>query len=53
MPFQVLPEADRLPSKTFRAEARFLRALAYFHALDLFHDIPFADESTIGSSKLT
>jgi hypothetical protein len=38
--------------KTFRAEARFLRALAYFHALDLYHDIPFADESTIGSSKL-
>lgn len=38
--------------KVFRAEARFLRALAYFHALDLFHDIPFADESTIGSSKL-
>lgn len=38
--------------KTFRAEARFLRALAYFHALDLYHDIPFADESVIGSSKL-
>ena len=38
--------------KTYRAEARFLRALAYFHALDLFHDIPFADESIIGSSTL-
>jgi hypothetical protein len=38
--------------KTYRAEARFLRALSYFHALDLFHDIPFADENTIGSSKL-
>ena len=38
--------------KTYRAEARFLRALAYFHALDLYHDIPFADESTIGSSTL-
>ena len=38
--------------KTYRAEARFLRALAYFHALDLFHDIPFADEKTIGSSEL-
>ncbi len=37
---------------TFRAEARFLRALAYYHALDLFHDIPFADENTIGSSQL-
>jgi starch-binding outer membrane protein, SusD/RagB family len=38
--------------RTYRAEARFLRALSYYHALDLFHDIPFADESTIGSSKL-
>jgi hypothetical protein len=38
--------------KKYRAEARFLRALAYSHALDLFHDIPFADEKTIGSSKL-
>lgn len=37
---------------TYRNEARFLRALAYFHALDLFHDIPFADENTIGSSTL-
>jgi len=38
--------------KTYRAEARFIRALAYFHALDLFHDIPYADENTIGTSNL-
>ncbi|HLO60685.1 MAG TPA: RagB/SusD family nutrient uptake outer membrane protein [Bacteroidales bacterium] len=38
--------------KVFRAEARFLRALAYYHALDLFHDIPYADEKIIGSSIL-
>lgn len=38
--------------KAFRAEARFLRAMAYYHAMDLFHNIPFADESIIGSSKL-
>jgi hypothetical protein len=38
--------------RKYRAEARFLRALAYYHALDLFHDIPFADENTIGSSGL-
>lgn len=38
--------------RTYRAEARFLRALAYYHALDLFHNIPFADENTIGSSNL-
>ncbi len=36
----------------YRAEARFLRALSYFHAMDLFHNIPFADESNIGSSAL-
>ncbi len=28
----------------YRAEARFLRALAYYHALDLFHNIPFVTE---------
>ena len=46
------PEADQTSIKTYRAEARFLRALAYFHALDLFHDIPFADETTIGTTNL-
>jgi len=45
-------EAEQNSIKTYRAEARFLRALAYYHALDLFHDIPFADENTIGSSNL-
>jgi hypothetical protein len=45
-------EAQQNEIRTYRAEARFLRALAYFHALDLFHDIPFADENTIGSSEL-
>jgi starch-binding outer membrane protein, SusD/RagB family len=44
------PQQDSI--KTYRAEARFLRALAYFHAMDLFHDIPYADENTIGSSTL-
>ena len=28
----------------FRAEARFLRALAYWHALDLFANVPFVTE---------
>ena len=28
----------------FRAEARFLRALSYYHALDLFRNIPFVTE---------
>jgi starch-binding outer membrane protein, SusD/RagB family len=29
----------------FRAEARFLRALAYYHALDLFGNVPFVTEA--------
>ena len=28
----------------YRAEARFLRALSYFHALDLFGNVPFVTE---------
>lgn len=36
--------------KAFRAEARFLRALAYYYVLDLFGQGPFVDESMgIGS----
>ena len=31
---------------TYRAEARFLRALAYYYALDLFGQGPFVDETT-------
>ncbi|MFA0963710.1 RagB/SusD family nutrient uptake outer membrane protein [Roseivirga sp. BDSF3-8] len=33
----------------FRAEARFLRALSYWHALDMFRNIPFfTEESNLG-----
>jgi hypothetical protein len=31
--------------KKFHAEARFLRALAYYHALDLFGNVPFVTEA--------
>ena len=35
----------------YRAEARFLRALSYWHAIDLFGSVPFYDESfTIGNT---
>ena len=30
--------------KTYRAEARFLRALSYWHALDMFGNVPFVTE---------
>jgi hypothetical protein len=31
--------------RTFRAEARFLRALSYWHGIDLFGNIPFVTEA--------
>jgi len=38
----------------YRAEARFLRALSYWHGIDLFGDIPLVDESfTIGATPPT
>lgn len=37
-------------AKTFRAEARFLRALAYSHAIDMFGNVPFVTEAdAVGS----
>lgn len=38
--------ADRDEVKAFAAEARFLRALAFWHALDLFRNIPIVTEIT-------
>ncbi|MCF8243948.1 MAG: RagB/SusD family nutrient uptake outer membrane protein [Saprospiraceae bacterium] len=36
--------------KTYRAEARFLRALSYYHALDLYRTVPFVtEEDQVGS----
>lgn len=36
--------------EVFRAEARFLRALSYFHALDNFRNVPFVtEEQAVGS----
>ncbi len=34
----------------FRAEARFLRALSYWHALDLFRNVPFVTENDVVGS---
>ncbi len=37
-------------AEAFRAEARFLRALSYYHALDLFGNVPFVTEAdAVGS----
>ncbi|HPS14144.1 MAG TPA: RagB/SusD family nutrient uptake outer membrane protein, partial [Prolixibacteraceae bacterium] len=37
--------AEQSDIRTFRAEARFLRALTYYHAMDLYHNIPFINEN--------
>lgn len=40
-------QSDLIPEvKVYRAEARFIRALAYFHAIDLFGAFGFLDENT-------
>ncbi len=44
-------DATRAQIKAYRAEARFLRALSYWHGMDLFGNIPFyTEESGIGSN---
>ncbi|MEY4260755.1 MAG: hypothetical protein RL656_1728 [Bacteroidota bacterium] len=36
--------ATRSDVEKFRVEARFLRALSYYHALDMFRNVPFVTE---------
>ncbi len=39
-----ISDADRLEIAKYRSEARFMRALSYYHALDLFGNVPFVTE---------
>ena len=39
-------------TRAYRAEARFLRALAYYHAIDLFGNVPFVTEADAPGSFL-
>ncbi len=39
--------ADATEIGYFRAEARFLRALSYYHALDLYGNVPFVTENDL------
>jgi hypothetical protein len=42
--------SDLVEAKKFRNEARFLRALSYYHAIDMFGNVPFVVETDpIGS----
>ncbi|MGQ1946088.1 RagB/SusD family nutrient uptake outer membrane protein [Geofilum sp. OHC36d9] len=44
-------EATKAEIVTYRAEARFHRALAYFYLLDMFRNVPFVtEESPVGST---
>lgn len=36
-------------AKAMRAEAKFLRAQAYYHLLDLYGNVPMVDETTFGT----
>jgi hypothetical protein len=43
--------ADSQTMKTYIAEARALRALSYYHAIDMFGNVPFATEAnSVGST---
>jgi hypothetical protein len=44
-------EADKDAIRRMNAEARYLRALSYYHALDLFGNVPFADETVRPGSE--
>jgi len=39
-----ISDVDRVEIAKFLTEARFLRALSYYHALDLFGNVPFVTE---------
>ena len=43
-------EEQKATIGNFRAEARFLRAFSYYHAIDLFGNVPFVtEESAVGA----
>lgn len=44
-------DAVKAEVKTFRAEVRFLRALSYYHGIDLFGKVAFATEEDLVGTK--
>lgn len=44
-------QATRTEIVNFRAEARLIRAIAYYHLMDLFGKAPFADENSVINSN--
>jgi starch-binding outer membrane protein, SusD/RagB family len=48
--FREIPSAAQDEIRIYREEARFLRALSYWHALDLFQNVPFiTEENGVGA----
>ena len=45
--------ADLVEAKYMRAEARYLRALSYYHALDMFGNVPFPTEDNMPVGSTT
>ena len=45
-------DGDQATIRGYRAEARYLRALAYYHALDLFGNVPFVDENALPGASI-
>jgi hypothetical protein len=43
-PYDGASDAFLVTLKQYQAEARFLRAFSYFHAIDMFGDVPFVTE---------
>lgn len=41
--------ANAEEARVMRAEAKFLRAQVYYHLLDLYGNVPFVDENSLGS----
>lgn len=44
-------DADKVKIRQFHAEARFLRALSYWHAIDLYGNVPLIKEDVLPGTK--
>ncbi len=40
-----ISEANQVEARKYRAEARFMRAMSYWHALDMYGNVPFVTEA--------
>ena len=40
-----ITEAQKATIRVYQSEARFLRSLSYYHAMDLFGNVPFVTEA--------